>query len=239
MVKKICHLIRRILGTNNINELMQEMVAGLYLQMSTQNTEWLKINSFSPGAFNWAMDSLALLNVFKIINNTKPKNILEFGLGESSKLIHQYAAYSGTNALTIEHDKAWENYFVNQFPTLKINIKNLELLEMDFRGKNTFTYKNIESITQNKYNLIVVDGPFGEEWHEYSRIQILDFIPQGLDENFCIFIHDTERKGEQNMLNLLLQKLKSSTIKFHMRDYRSIKWHTVICSDNLKFLTML
>jgi len=239
MIKKICCLIRRILGINGINSLMQEIVACHYLQMSIQGIEWLKINSFSPGAFNWAMDSLALLNVFKIINNTKPKNILEFGLGESSKLIHQYATYSGTNALTVEHDKVWEDYFVNQFPALKINIKNLELLEINFQGKNTLIYKNIDSIAQNQYDLIIVDGPFGEEWHEYSRIQILDFIPQGLNDTFCIFIHDTERKGEQNMLNLLQQKLKSNAIKFHIRNYCSIKWHTVVCSDNLKFLTML
>ena len=78
--------------------------------MAIEDCERLKYKSFVPG--EWAMDNSALYTLFIIINNMRPKSILEFGLGKSLFMIHQYDEfYEDVKQLTVEHDNEWIYFF--------------------------------------------------------------------------------------------------------------------------------
>jgi hypothetical protein len=184
------------------------------------------------------MDALALHNLFRILEDVKPKNILEFGLGQSSKLVYQYAEYYNVDALTIEHDKDWINYFKEHAPQIKFNIHQTDLENVKINGVETTTYQDITQVVANGggIDFIIVDGPPGRP--RYSRPQVLDFIPE-LAQNFCIFMHDSERNGEQETLSLIYEKLNQKGVEFLKNDYCSIKQHTVVCSKSWKFLASI
>jgi hypothetical protein len=235
--RKICNIVRKITGTSNIDELrrdIKEIKSALLFSSIIKDCEWLKYRSFSW--VGWAMDSTALYTLFCVLNEMKPKNILEFGLGESSKLVHQYCAYyKNCEAVTIEQDEEWVNFF-NKRHSIAMNIN---IHELTITGDNVYLYKDIQkSITGKQFDFIVVDGPFGSSHN--SRPQILELIPQNISPTFCIMLDDTNRIGETETYEALCEKLKDNNIGFCSAKYgEGEKSHTVICSADLKFLTSL
>jgi hypothetical protein len=205
---------------------------------SIESCEWLKYKSFSPGGY--AMDNGALYTLYCCLNNMKPENILEFGLGESSKLVHQYAAYNNTHAITIEHDREWNDFFIRGIPSaFRINVRIHDLISVKFNEIVTLTYDNLEYFKNRKYDLIIVDGPLGSK--NYSRSQVIEIVKQGgLSETFCILMHDTERTGEQETFNTVCDILNNNKIDYCLAHYsEGIRQHSIICSDNQKYLTTL
>jgi hypothetical protein len=210
---------------------------GLLFFLAIQDCAWLKHKGFSFGGY--AMDTFSLHCLFRILNDVKPKNIVEFGLGQSSKMVHQYAEFHKANALTVEHDAGWINYIKTHAPTINFNIRQADLETVTVCGAKTVTYKNIEQLCENgEVNLYIVDGPPGQR--RCSRPQILDVVPQTLAKDFCIFIHDTDRSGERQTVRLLCKKLSRNGVEFLRKDYtRGERWHTVICSKSWMFLTSI
>jgi hypothetical protein len=237
-VKFFVTIMRKILGIESLDKKIQTVVNAQFFEGTIKDCNWLKYKSFSPG--NWAMDNAALYTLFRVLNNMKPKNILEFGLGQSSKLVHQYAAFfEDTKAETIEHNNDWIGFFCNDFPEdIKINVKQIDEEIINFNGYETLSYKNIDNIIKGRYDLIIVDGPFGRK--HYSRSQSIGVIKDNLEERFCIFFDDSERTGEKETIHMICKILKDKKIKYMTKDYIGEgNQHTIICSEDLKFLTSL
>jgi hypothetical protein len=234
-IQKWLNIFQKILGTYKIHQVANAML----FRGTIEDCEWLKYKSFSPGSY--AMDNAALYTLFRILNDVKPRNILEFGLGQSSRMIHQFSTYNqGCRAITIEHDIAWRDFFLNGIPKeINMDVRIHETALVKYNGFETLSYKDMETILAVDYDFIVVDGPFGSR--HYSRSQILGLVNTWeMGGHFCIFMDDTERKGEQETLNMLGVILRQKGIKFHVRHYTGEKnQHSVICSENLKFLTSL
>jgi hypothetical protein len=218
---------------------LQKLMNAQLFRGIIEDCEWLKYKSFAPGG--WAMDNAALYTIFRILNDVKPNNILEFGLGQSSKMVHQYATFSqNTTALTIEHDHDWIKFFCSGIPKyINVNIKQFDKQIVKYNGFETLSYKNIEGIfIEKEYDFIIVDGPFGSE--HFSRSQIIDIVKNGLPKQFCIFLDDSERNGESETIEAICKILNDSGILFLKADYVGEKnQHTIICSEDLKFLTSL
>jgi len=203
-----------------------------------ENCEWLKDKSFAPGG--WAMDSAALYTLFRILNDIKPKNVLEFGLGQSSKMVHQYASFfKSTKALTIEQDDNWIDFFSNGLnKSININVKQVDKKTVNYNGFETLSYNGIDEVLGNfKYDLVIVDGPVGSE--HYSRSQIIDVSKNNLCEQFCIFMDDSQRNGEKETIKEICSVLTAKKIEYLTKEYFGEKSHTLICSGDLNFLSTL
>jgi hypothetical protein len=88
------------------------------------------------------------------------------------------------------------------------------------------------------YDLIIVDGPFGSE--HYSRSQSVAIIKNNMKNRFCILFDDSERIGEKETMHMIYKILDDKEIKYMTRDYIGEKnEHTIICSEDLKFLVSL
>jgi hypothetical protein len=207
MMRKVVNIIRKIIGTQRAIQGIQTILNMQLFRSVIEDSAWLKYRSFTPGG--WAMDNAALYTLFRILNDVKPKRILEFGLGQSSKMVHQYAAFSeNAAALTIEHNNNWIQFFCNEIPKdVIITVKQFDTEIIEFNGFKTLSYKNINNITGDEYDLIIVDGPFGSR--HYSRPQIIDIVKNGLPEQFCIFIDDAERNGEKETIGVLCKILQN------------------------------
>lgn len=230
--------IRAILESQNLqNRMAQESLAAITFSNAIQNSEWLKYKSFYPG--RWAVEYTFLLTLFRIFEHHRFTNLLEFGLGQTSRMVHQYADYYKVPALTVEHDADWVAFtrkdIHNAYP---INVKILPLEMIDYRGFSTRTYQGIKTSFENhKFDFILVDGPFGSE--HYSRSQIIQLAENNLAETFCIIIDDCNRIGEQETVAEVESVLKKINVKYAINKYQGLSDYVVICSDNLKFLTSL
>lgn len=230
--------IRAILESQNLqNRMAQESLAAITFSNAIQNSEWLKYKSFYPG--RWAVEYTFLLTLFRIFEHHKFTNLLEFGLGQTSRMVHQYAAFYNVPAITVEHDDEWINFTRkdthNAYP---INVKILPLEMVDYNGYKTRTYQGVKTAFENqKFDFILVDGPFGSE--HYSRSQIIRLAKSNLAETFCIIIDDCNRIGEQETVAEVENVLKSNSIKYAINKYYGLSDYVVICSENLKFLASL
>ena len=202
------------------------------------DSEWLKNKGFSPGG--WAVDYGLMYTLYRVLNDMKPMNVIEFGLGQSSKLLHQYGSfYSEAKVLTCEHNSDWVDFFkaeVNE--RYELNIKMLELQNRNYNGFETLVYNGVDEVCNGqKYNLIVVDGPYGSK--HYSRSQLIDVAQNNLADHFCIIMDDYERIGEQDTITEVKRILNSKEIQYSVTVYAASKQHCLLCSKDLEFLTTL
>ena len=230
--------IRALLeGQDKQSRMAQESLAAMTFSNAIQGSEWLKYKKFYPGG--WAVEYTFLLTLFRIFEHHKFTNLLEFGLGQTSRMVHQYAAFHKVPAITVEHDTEWIEFTRkdthNAYP---INVKVLPLEMVDYNGYKTRTYQGVKAAFEDqKFDFILVDGPFGSE--HYSRSQIIQLAKSNLAETFCIIIDDCNRVGEQQTVAEVENALKNNGVKYASNKYYGLSDYVVICSEDLKFLTSL
>lgn len=203
------------------------------------NSLWLQNKSFSPG--RWAVGYPMLYVMYRVLTGIKPTSILEFGLGESTKMTYQYKQWQSNASLcVIEQDKNWLTFFSEETFDVRPYVKLLDIKKAVSRNaKDVFVYDDLLScIDDNKYDLIIVDGPWGSKRN--SRPQIIDIVNKDLlKEEFVILMDDYDRKGERDTVALLIQVLESKNVDYHFGTYSGIKELAIICSSKYKFLTSL
>ena len=102
------------------------------------SSEWLKKKKFSPG--RWALGYPALYALYRILDEFRPQNILELGLGQSSVMTIQYVKTSSQiNHTIVEHDKSWIDFFKKSH---EMN-ENSHIIQMDIEYIN---YKDAELV---------------------------------------------------------------------------------------------
>src|SRR5690554_4093444 len=73
------------------NKIQSEILIAQKFNNTIVDSKWLQYKSFSPGG--WAVDYSFLYTLYRVLNDKKYTKILEFGLGQSSKMIHQYGDF--------------------------------------------------------------------------------------------------------------------------------------------------
>lgn len=205
--------------------------------------EWYKKKSISLG--RWAIGYNYAYVLARVLNEFKPSGILECGLGQSSKIMIDYvSANENVTYDIVEQDKNWVEFFQKNCALdsrMKIHVRNI--VETDFSGgadhiAKTYMYEDFASVVEGKkYALLSIDGPWGNR--QYSRVDVIEHIPTILEDDFVIMVDDFERVGEQNMIKLLKDKLRSNNITFYEAKYAGMSDVCVIVSERWSFLTSL
>ena len=198
----------------------------------------------------WAMDYTALRHLQYILTcrtSCYIKNVLEFGVGVSTELMYSIAERKGFDITAYEHDSEWadynklydKEYIANPlYRMCNLDLRIRPLQEITYKGQKTLSYENncTELLNEGKkFELIVIDAPFGQP--NYSRPQILFLLPDIINkDNFIIFMDDTERQGEKQTISEICRILNENGIKYQIESYRGEKEHTIICDTNKKYL---
>lgn len=222
----------------NIEKIQRENYYANLFNDSIKESQWFIHKSISPSG--WALNYASIYFLYRVLDKMRPQNILEFGLGQSSKLIYQYVDFfKETAAITYEHDKKWIDFFKNENSSFyDINIYLAEVEKTHYNQEQTISYKNnCNELKGQKFDLILVDGPNGSE--HYSRSQILNIIPDCLLSSFCIMLHDSERSGEKETIRELLNIMDKHGIKYCTNTIPSNKDMFVVCSEDLRFLNTI
>ena len=204
---------------------------------------WFPSNQgFSLG--RGALDYAAMYVLYRILDQCNPNSILEIGMGQSTKLISYYNINNqNSHHRCVENDELWIKFFTDTFTipnnteVVHLNITQSEVIIDDKKVSGIYHYENFkEKLEDRKYDLMMIDGPYGMNFPEYSRIDLLQIIPTCLDDNFVIFMHDIYRKGEQRTMQYVEKVLKASNISYRTAIYENTE---IIVSTSNKFLCTL
>lgn len=221
-----------------MEQILREIEWGQIFSNTIIDCKWLKFKALSPG--RWAANYSFLYIIFRIINENTIQSILEFGLGQTTILTSQYVNENvKTEHDIIEHDQSWIDSFCNKYGFVnKMNIHKVGLIKEKYRKKLVLKYDLSQThIGLKKYNLILIDGPYGDDY--LSRSNVLDVIPNSLSSQFIIIIDDCQRNGEMRLVVEICIKLNENNIEYLMGEYYGAKKQVLLCSPNYKFMTSL
>ncbi|EKB48714.1 hypothetical protein [Cecembia lonarensis] len=241
MLKKIKELVKKNFENQtqiikNTNELVWAEV------FHDSIKECPELNNFSISPGRWAGNYSFFYVLFRVLKDAKPKSILEFGLGESSKFISLFNDKYNMDAehLILENDKTWIDFFLSSnklLPNSKIN--QHELVKRRFEEFEYNSYQNISDYSSKKFDFYLVDGPLGSE--RYSRFDIFTLIEsiavQQVD--FIILIDDTNRKGEIDTVNKLTELLKKNGVLYTKSYFEGMKNQLLITTGKYKFISSI
>lgn len=150
-----------------------------------------------------------------IVVNSR-ETILEFGSGMSTIIIGRLIRLNGLNAklYSVENDEGW-------FALMQENIKKesldeyIELIYAPLRDIEIQKYHSsinhslrwfdtdvLDMQLKNKVcDMMIVDGPMAYRKDiERSRFPALPYIKEKLGSRYSIYLHDTDREGEQSII---------------------------------------
>lgn len=240
MLKKIKALIEE--NRENQKKILlqtQELEWAHVYHDSIRGKQWLENLPLNIG--RWAGNYSFFYVLNRILNDFKPKAILELGLGESTKFILAYLDnyLIDSKHLVIEQDENWKNIFKESFTlSNRSEIVVCALEKAIVKGFETNAYHNFEQAVKGKFDLYLIDGPFGSS--HYSRYDIMKLANNfDLNDDFVILMDDYNRKGEQETVEDLLHIFREKKIKTYHQLYSGKKSIMVIATEKYKYATSL
>lgn len=203
--------------------------------------EWMEdMPSISPGRFAVGYNYLYVMT--RILDELEPHHVLDLGLGISGTLISKYfesREYDDGMHFIIEHDKKWIDFYQKRHRLSKYsNIKLQELVKRRKNGQEYFAYQNLgKDIKNKKFSVVSIDAPFGGG--QYARRDMIEFIPEILEDSFVIIMHDSNRIGEKNTILEIKSVLDQYRISYSEGIYRGISHCCVITSVDNEFICSL
>ena len=239
--KQKSELLEKVQNLQNKAQLQyQELNFADLLHDSTQNSPWLKDKNFA--LYGWAANYSFIYILFRILDNVQPTHILEMGLGQTSMVTSQYIANNKPEADLdiIENDESWIKVYEPKLAkSQNIKLHQCDIEFFDYEGEQSRKYKELNKITgDKKYNLIIVDGPFGGA-QKLPRSNIVELVEHNLAQDFIIIFDDAERSGEQNTIAQTKAKLTSLGIEFGTQQRNALKSQILIFSKSCEFAKYL
>ncbi|MGM8362776.1 hypothetical protein ACSV4D_12760 [Flavobacterium sp. ARAG 55.4] len=224
----------------------------LTIEKQTKELEWahvyhdsirgkLYLEQLSLNIGRWAGNYAFFYVLNRILSDFKPQTILEFGLGESSKMISVYLENELTASIhtIVEQDADWIAAFQQRFQlSIRSKILCCPLTEKDINGFKVNSYSEVAEKVSRKFDLYIVDGPFGSA--RFSRYDIIALVEQfERHDEFVILLDDTNRIGEQDTLNEIINVLKLKNIPFYIGNYHGNKSLAVVCTEKYEYAQSL
>lgn len=242
MFQKIKNFNRLIRTNNELltanNSLLRELEWAHIFHDSIKGKKPLENLSLNVGRWAGNYSFFYILN--RILFDYDINKILEFGLGESSKFISTYIDNYDKECehLIIEQDENWKEVFLSKFSlSNQCEVQVLDMIEKEVYGYITNSYKNLDKVT-SKYDLYIVDGPFGSK--RYSRNDIITLAQKfDLNDEFIILIDDHQRQGERDTSAELLKMLKAKKIPIFKNTFRGNKEVLLIATKKYKYATSI
>lgn len=233
----------------------QELLWAETFHDTVKDSAWLKQQSFHPGRFAAGYPLLYVL--YRILDEVRPHSILELGMGESTRLIAQYvkAATKKSSATkdpstvthsVVESDESWAAFFQSSCSLSrhsKVHHLEAALERTNLEGTTATVRRYLgfeEEFKDRHFDLIVIDGPYGEDMRDYSRVDVLTLLPSLISpERFVILLDDCNRPGEQRTLQAMEAVLQRAGIDTVTGFYQGLKTTAVLASASLKFVATL
>ncbi len=175
------------------------------------------LNLLGPGNYlpqtEMAMSPVTICHILNEIIINKRSSIIEFGAGNSTVYIAKIIKTFGLKVkfYAVDSDEQWVNRVTENLT--KVGVQDaIELIvapvqeSPDYATALASSFKWYDSevikkkINEEKFDLIIVDGPTGKLC-PFSRYPAISFLLNRLAESYTIFLDDAGRTDETKILN--------------------------------------
>jgi hypothetical protein len=178
-----------------------------YLDLA-KRTEWVREVPMASPDGGTASYSL-LYTLLSLFRNQAFTSLLELGVGQSSRLLAQYAGSLQIPWTAIEEDQFWLQQVAGGFAN--VTPVYAPLKPTCAGGKDVLWYGC--DVPATKFDFVLIDGPAARaRAQRYSRLGILSWLPQILKRDFVIVIDDASRPGERLLVELILKRLHDMSV---------------------------
>jgi len=155
---------------------------------------WKKKRPWGTKSF----DIWLALNV--LLQLSKPKNILEFGGGKSTRYFAEFTKASGANLLTIEESPVWLKRIKGDLKHDQLNPDVVSLVPL---ANNWYNIQTVESLTKDlPWDFLLIDGPAKQ--HPRDSIIGTNFL-EALSKNLkTVVVDDLHRINNMARFHKLL-----------------------------------
>ncbi|APS38798.1 Methyltransferase domain-containing protein [Salegentibacter agarivorans] len=160
----------------------------------------------------WAISPSTILHVLNDISINKRKCIIEFGSGASTFYIAKLLKVLKSDAVfySVESDEKWANELKRQLQIhsvsdyVKVIYAPLAKVPDNYSLEEQETWYDIQILEktftgEEKFDLILVDGPFGGST-PYARYSAIPFLRKLTLDQASIFLDDVQRTDEAFIL---------------------------------------
>lgn len=240
MIKRFIKRIKKKFIKKNESLLIsRELEWAHYYHDSIRGIEFIEKLNLNIGRWAGNYTFFYLLN--RILNDYQPKSIIEFGLGESSKFISKYIEnrLQETNHTIVEQSEEWKESFLSRFKLSKnSSIDICELRQIEVKGFNVNSYSSIEKYSNLKFDLYIVDGPFGSiRYSRYDIVSIVKNVEKG--DEFIIIIDDYDRSGEKETTKDLISLFEDKKIPIYFSVYDGKKSVAILATEKYRYTNTL
>lgn len=168
---------------------------------------------------NWAVGPEFLCHVANEICINKRRHIVEFGSGITTILLARLAKVNGLNLKisTIDQNWNWQK-IINKIAEQDGVAQYIEFIHNKIiKGvrEDISVIQKKMFLKEEKFDCVLVDG--AASGHPVSRFDAVPIIKKFLAESFVIFLHDTDRKEERQMVMEWEKFLPGVTLSFFSR----------------------
>ena len=181
-----------------------------------KENEWTKMGSISLYDHH-ALPWREMVELQLILREYKPTAVLELGLGESTKLIAQYAEHTGAKHIIIDEDYQYSKSFLAACPTVfaKTKVYISPLLEAKKGNQRYCCFKNTKKIVDNvKFHMLIQHCPRGGDV-PYADIGM--YIGDLLENDFVILIEKADGATERMFVHDIVEILQEHSITTNVR----------------------
>ena len=157
----------------------------------------IESGSVEPDLSSFAMAPDALFEFMKLLNEHRPRTIMEFGSGYSTHAVAQYLKRQDPSAsfLSFEHDESYYQKTRSHLESQNL-LDNVTLQRVDIRKYEDDLIWYDMSSTNNTADLILIDGP-PAALAPASRRGAMHGLKNLVREGTLIFLDDFRRKSER------------------------------------------
>ncbi|MCF4102114.1 class I SAM-dependent methyltransferase [Gillisia sp. M10.2A] len=211
MIKKIKFKIKRFIDYR-VRLLRDQQHQNQQINFDyNQLSHLFKEDSFIPFSA-WAISPSTILHVLNDISINKRNRIIEFGSGASTFYIAKLIKTLKLKAsfYSVESDKEWANelesllklYEISDF--VRVIYAPLSTVPNEYKLKEQSVWYDVNKLDEAlkddaKFDLVLVDGPFGGST-PYARYSAIPYLKSLLSKNASIYLDDTNRKDEKEII---------------------------------------
>lgn len=173
-------------------------------------------SAFLPRPGPWSLRGDALRIIMKIIEERRPKLVVELGSGLSTIVVANRLRDIGGRLVSIDHDSNFGDQTrgfikLNQLDDV-IELRLAYLTNSDLKSAPPW-YDETVLCDLVDVDLLIVDGP-PAPIHDRIRQHALDFFFSRLSRNGLMFFDDADRVGERKFLDEWLQNQPAASAEY-------------------------
>lgn len=192
----------------------------------------LQINQlFDSGEYipftRWSISPSAIAHILNDIVYNSRTNIIEFGSGASTFYIAKLIKKLELEAtlVSIESNETWkkkieellDNYGLEKY--VKVVLAPISEVPKEISFGDDGKWYDCEVLKKDlnfdrPFDLVIVDGPWGGLC-KYSRYPAVPFLKSNLVKEFTVFLDDTYRSDEKEILSLWSEMLNFNPVSFN------------------------